>query len=127
MARKSKPPRFRILVGVQQRHENPIGGSCRFAAPGAGAGVNTNHSAQRTTTFRARRGQIVHAWVESKTRGFYPLLFITSPSGRNLTQSKNTSYSAQLRETGLYRVRVGVNFMATQTTSGATRLFVRVR
>ena len=90
-------------------------------------GVNANGKPQRIYTFRARRGQTIRATVSSKTRGFYPLLFITSPSGQNLTQDKNTSYSARLQETGLYRVRAGVNLMATNATSGAYRLFVRVR
>ncbi len=90
-------------------------------------GVIANRDSERTYMFRARRGQTIRAFVDSKTPGFYPLLFITSPSGRNLTQDKNTSYSARLKETGVYQVRAGVNLMATETTSGAYYLSIRVR
>lgn len=76
-------------------------------------------------SFRARRGQKISARVTSKT--FAPLLFITSPSGRNLIEGKKTSYSACLSETGRYRVRVGVNYMATGAQGGTYRLQVRLR
>ncbi len=55
------------------------------------------------------------------------MFFITSPSGVELLQYKQTSYSARLPETGRYQVRVGVNFMATQTTRGNYRMKLRVR
>lgn len=80
-----------------------------------------------TFSFRARRGQRIRASINSTTGGFYPLFFITSPSGTELLQYKQTSYSARLPETGCYQVRVGVNFMATQTTRGNYRLKLRVR
>lgn len=69
-----------------------------------------------TASFRAHRGQTIAARVRSKTRGYVPLLFITSPSGRNLTQSKETAYSATAKESGLYRVRIGTNFMASENS-----------
>lgn len=80
-----------------------------------------------TFSFHARRGQTIRAVVTSSTGGFYPLFFITSPSGSELLQYKQTSYSARLPETGRYQVRVGVNFMATQVRRGNYRLKLRVR
>jgi hypothetical protein len=107
-----------------------------LAAPGAQArpkplaitrsGV-LSEGVRPTFSFRARRGQRIRASINSTTGGFYPMFFITSPSGVELLQYKQTSYSARLPETGRYQVRVGVNFMATQTTRGNYRMKLRVR
>ena len=91
------------------------------------SGTITNKTPNPIFYFRAHRGQKVSVSVSSPTREFYPLVFITSPSGEELIQYKQTSYSAKLPETGRYKVRVGVNLMATNALRGRYRLEVRVR
>ena len=91
-------------------------------------GVITVKSHDKFLSFHARRGQTIRASVVSKTSGYAPLLFITAPSGLNLTQSKETSYKAKLPETGFYQVRVGTNQMASENSgNSAYHLEIRVR
>ncbi len=92
------------------------------------SGVITNKSRNPRFSFRARRGQIVTVRVSSSTRGFCPLVVITSPSGKNLIDDKQMAhtYTAKLTESGRYRVRVGGNLMATNAGRGRYRLEVFV-
>ncbi len=90
-------------------------------------GYSTPKNPDHIYIVHARRGQTLKMSISSSTRGFVPMLFITSPSGINLIEDKRYDYTARLKESGDYRIRVAVNQMATDTNSGHYRLPLSVR
>ncbi|BCM92021.1 hypothetical protein IAD21_03900 [Abditibacteriota bacterium] len=76
---------------------------------------------------RASRGQTLKMSISSSTKGFVPMLFIASPSGRNLIEDKRYEFTSRLKESGDYRIRVAVNLMATDARSGNYRLPLSIR
>lgn len=90
-------------------------------------GYSTQRQPDHIYIVRARRGQTLKMSISSSTKGFVPLFFLTSPSGRNLIEDKRYSYRAKLKENGDYRIRVTVNLMATDAVRGNYRVPLSVR
>jgi hypothetical protein len=90
-------------------------------------GTSTPTNPNHIYIVRAQKGQTLHMAISSSTRGFVPMLFITSPSGRNLIEDKRYEYTSRLKESGDYRIRVAVNQMATNARSGNYRLPLSIR
>ncbi|RYX85492.1 hypothetical protein EON83_05870 [bacterium] len=90
-------------------------------------GYSTPARSNHIYIVRARRGQTLNMSISSTTRGFVPMIFITSPSGRNLIEDKRYQFKTRLTESGDYRIRVAVNQMATDARSGNYRLPLSIR
>lgn len=90
-------------------------------------GYSTQSQSDHIYLVRARHGQTLEMSVSSSTNGFVPMLFLTSPSGRNLIEDKRYSYTAKLKESGDYRIRIAVNLMATDAVRGNYRVPLSVR
>ncbi len=78
---------------------------------------------------RAGRKLNIRVFASAKSKGIYPVIIVTSPSGKSsaLDDPKAGRFAVRRTVAGDYTIRVGTNLMASETNLGTVLLRIRIR